>query len=87
MHSTGSISHRRTSIIRPVSAGSRADGGSAPTRVDTRWLDATSDSSSNQNALMAVRIRPLSGTGSAMTTSNALSRSDATMRRRPSPTS
>ena len=36
---------------------------------------------------MAVSTRPLSGIGSAMTTSNALTRSEATMRRRSSPAS
>ena len=43
--------------------------------------------SSNQNALIAVSTRPLSGTGSAMTTSKALSRSEATISRSPSPAS
>ena len=43
--------------------------------------------SSHQKLVMAVSTRPLSVMGSAMTTSNALTRSDATMRRRPSPAS
>src|SRR3954469_6460630 len=55
--------------------------------VDTRWLATTGASSSNQNALMAVRIRPLSGMGSAITTSNAEMRSDATISNWPSPAS
>jgi hypothetical protein len=82
MHSTGSISQRRTSMIRPASPGSARAGGVSS--VETRWLPPRSPRSSNQNALIAVSTRPLSGTGSAMTTSKALSRSDATISRRPS---
>ena len=37
-----------------------------------RWLGPIDRKWSNQNALIAVRIRPLSGTGSSITTSNAL---------------
>ncbi len=87
MHSTGSIRQRRTSIIRPANASSRASSGSEASSVDTRWFGATSASNSNQNALMAVSTRPLSGTGSAITTSKALSRSEATMSRRSAPAS
>ena len=85
MHSTGSISQRRTSIIRPASCSSRASGGSAATSVEMRWFGATSRSCSNQKALIAVSTRPLPGTGSSITTSKADKRSDATMRRRSSP--
>ena len=47
----------------------------------------TSAISSLQNQVMAVRTRPLLAIGSAMMTSNALTRSDATMSRRSSPAS
>jgi len=79
MHSIGSISARRHNMMRPSSSGRRADSGRSATSVETRWLPMTPDSASNQWADMAVRTRPLSGTGSAITTSNADSRSDATI--------
>jgi hypothetical protein len=46
-----------------------------------------SASSSSQKAVMAVSTRPLSGTGSSITTSKADIRSEATNSRRPSPAS
>ena len=49
-----------------------------------RWLGPIDRKWSNQNALIAVRIRPLSGTGSSITTSNALIRSEATITSEPS---
>ena len=48
---------------------------------------ARSASSSHQKAVMAVSTRPLSGMGSAITTSKALMRSEATISSRPSPAS
>src|SRR5215213_6915443 len=81
------MAHRRTSIMRPVRHGSRSSGGRAAMSVDTRWLATTGARSSNQNALMAVRIRPLSGMVSVITTSKAEMRSDATMSNWPPPAS
>ena len=52
-----------------------------------RWLGARSESSSNQYAVMAVSTLPLSGMGSAMITSKAEMRSEATISSRPSPAS
>jgi len=54
--------------------------------VDRRWLGATLASCPDQNAVMAVSTRPLSGMGSAMTTSKAEMRSEVTMANRSSPT-
>ena len=61
----------------PISPGSAAS--SVP--------GTTSAISSHQNAVMAVSTRPLSAMGSAMMTSKALTRSEATMSRRSSPAS
>ena len=55
--------------------------------VEMRWLATTSRRCSNQNADIAVSTRPLSGIGSAMTTSNAEMRSDVTSSSRSSPAS
>ena len=70
----------------------RGDGGgrrhpatmSAGSAV-TMLPGARSASSSYQKAVMAVSTRPLSGIGSAKTTSKALIRSEATISSRPSP--
>ena len=90
MHSMGSISARRTTMVRPVrspcSPPSAAGAEAAGSRL-TRWLGATGDSSSSQKAVIAVSTRPLSGMGSAITTSKADMRSDATNRSRSSPAS
>ena len=52
------------------------------------WLPGTTSAiSSHQKQVMAVSTRPLSAMGSAMITSNALTRSEATMSRRSSPAS
>ena len=92
MHSSGSISARRTSTARPAHSagtasppqrGRRCSAGSAA----TRWPGTTSAISSHQKHVMAVSTRPLSGIGSAMITSKALTRSEATMSRRSSPAS
>ena len=87
MHSTGSISASRHSITRPARAGSCAPSGRSARSVEMRWLSTTSRICSNQNADMAVSTRPLSGIGSAMTTSNAEMRSEVTISSRPSPAS
>ena len=89
MHSIGSISALRQSMMRPARSGSAAatSAGRSARSVDTRWLPATSPSCSNQKADMAVSTRPLSGIGSAMTTSKAEMRSEVTISRRSSPTS
>ena len=70
-----------TSIARPASAGSSRNGdGNAARSVVSTWCDARSDRRSNQNDDKPVSTRPLSVTGSFMTTSNALIRSVATSR-------
>ena len=52
------------------------------------WLlGTTSAISSHQKVVMAVSTRPLFVMGSAMMTSNALTRSVATINRRPAPAS
>ncbi len=79
MHSIGSISARRTTIIRPAHS-SGAPAYDSP----IRWFGAMSPRWSNQKTLIAVRMRPLSGTGSCITTSNADIRSDATITSDPS---
>ena len=84
MHSIDSMSAFRTTMDRPARSGrSNPAGGSS----ETRWLGARSVISSNQNAVMAVSTRPLSGIGSAITTSKAEMRSDVTNSRLPSPAS
>jgi hypothetical protein len=87
MHSIGSISARRHNITRPSHSGFCASAGRPSSLVDRRWLPTTPSNLSNQNADMAVSTRPLSGTGSSITTSNAEIRSDVTISNRPSPTS
>ncbi len=81
------MSALRHNMTRPASSGFCAPGGRSARSVEIRWLGATSASSSNQNADMAVSTRPLSGMGSFMTTSKAESRSDVTSSSRPSPAS
>ena len=61
--------------------------GQTLSEVEMRWLPTTPSRCSNQKADIAVSTRPLSGIGSAITTSNAEIRSDVTISRRPSPTS
>ena len=88
MHSIFSISARRTSIPRPATPSmSRASAGKSAGSTLTRWLGATSAIWSSQNAVMAVSTRPLSGTGSGITTSKAEMRSEATISRWRSSTS
>ena len=88
MHSTGSISARRQSITRPAHSGlEAAAGGQSARSVETRWLPATSARCANQKADIAVSTRPLSGTGSSITTSNAEMRSEVTISHWPSPAS
>ncbi len=87
MHSIGSISAFRHSITRPAQSGRWALSGRSARSVLMRWLPTTPSNCSNQNADMAVSTRPLSGMGSAITTSNAERRSDVTISRRPSPAS
>ena len=57
--------------------------GSTATRVP----GTTSAISSHQKQVIAVSTRPFCGMGSAMITSKALTRSEATMSSRPSPAS
>ena len=91
MHSSGSISARRTRAARPAQPSRRAPPPSARSisaGSTARIVPGTTSAiSSHQNQVMAVSTRPLSAMGSAMMTSNALTRSDATMSSRPSPAS
>ena len=66
----------------PPSAASISTGSTARMVPGT-----TSAISSHQKHVMAVSTRPLSGIGSAMITSNALTRSEATMSSRSCPAS
>ena len=96
MHSIGSISARRTSMARPASRGSLAPAPGSSATSGTRAAisagsavtmvpGARSASSAHQKAVMAVSTRPLSGMGSAKTTSKAQIRSEATISSSPSP--
>ena len=92
MHSMSSISARWTSIDRPARWSEPTGQAGAPSGKSAgsaliRWLGARSASSSSQCRVMAVSTRPLSGMGSAMITSKAEIRSEATISRRPSPAS
>ncbi len=79
MHSMGSIWARRTSSARPSidppgTASSRAAAAGTRARISsgsavTTEPGASPASSSHQKAVMAVSTRPLSGMGSAKTTS------------------
>src|SRR5712691_5874024 len=88
MTSIGSGSTRRQSIIRPRSSSASAGRppGMSSGATPTRWFATRSPVRPNQNRDRPVRTRPLSGIGVGSTTSKALSRSDATRRRRSSPT-
>ena len=86
MHSIGSISALWQSMTRPSQSSSRRSSGRSATSVEIRWLGATSASCSDQNSVIAVRTRPLSVMGSAMTTSKAEMRSEVTISSRSSPT-
>ena len=70
MHSTGSISRRRTSTARPATASG--------TSVETTWLGTTSASCSNHHSDSCVRTLPLSGISLSRMWSNAEIRSEAT---------
>ena len=91
MHSRWSISARRTRTARPAqSAGSAAPPSASAIATGSAVIcdpGTMSAISSHQKLVMAVNTRPLSVMGSAMITSNALTRSEATMTRRPSPAS
>ena len=83
MHSSGTMSARRTSMARPDRSPSSPTPSTAPAISDgsevTIAFSTTSATSSHQNAVIAVRTRPFCGIGSANTTSKALIRSDATI--------
>ena len=66
----------------PPSAAEISTGSTASSEPGT-----TSAISSHQKQVIAVSTRPLSGIGSAMTTSKALTRSEATMSSRSCPAS
>src|SRR4051794_7869188 len=88
MTSIGSGSTRRQSMIRPrsSSASPGAPPGISSGRTPTRWFGTRSSVRANQNRDRPVRTRPLSGISVGRTTSKALSRSEATRRRRSSET-
>ena len=77
-------------MTRPARSGApRTAGGRSATSVEREVAPdhgRMSAKSSNQNAVIAVSTRPLLGIGSAMTTSNAESRSLVTISKRSSPT-
>ena len=89
MHSIGSISARRTSIARPARSGIAAAAVREVRRIGRDEVGAARRrrAASAQNTVIAVSTRPLSGTGSAKTTSKAEMRSEATISSRPSPAS
>ena len=71
MHSTGSISQRAHEHDPPGERGVRASAGRASSSVETRWLGRRRRGARTRTRVIAVSTRPLSGTGSAMTTSKA----------------
>ena len=90
MHSSGTISARRASIARPASPAISAIPGTEAaisSGSHVRCAQRTTPvSCSHQNDVIAVSTLPLSGMGSSITTSNAEMRSEATSKRRSSPT-
>ena len=84
MHSIANMSARRHSMNRPAIDSSCAAAGRSARSVEIKWFPTIPSNCWNQNADIAVSTRPLFGTGSAITTSKALMRSDATMSSRPS---
>ena len=74
----GSISALRTSMARPARSSPATPAGNSAGSTLTRWLGATSAVSSSQKAVMAVSTLPLWGILSAITTSKAEMRSEAT---------
>jgi hypothetical protein len=74
------------SMTRPSPSSSRSSSGTSEKSVEIKWLGATSASCSDQNAVMAVRTRPLWVMGSSITTSKAEMRSEVTISSRSSPT-
>ncbi len=75
---------------RPTRAGTgrgRASASMSSGSAASSVPGTTSDTSSHQKTVMAVSTRPLLAIGSAMITSKALTRSEATMSRRSSPAS
>ena len=63
MHSTGSISSRRTRSARP------RNSAGTPSVALTKWLGTMSRVSPNQSTESPVRTRPLSGIGVGWTAS------------------
>src|SRR5690348_3997582 len=87
-HSMSMRSHRFTSTVRCASSfRSRNAGGKRRMSVETRWFGTMCAVLRNQKFESCVRMRPLSGIGVGMTTSNADSRSLATMTSRSPPAS
>ena len=78
----GPVGGQRGVARRTASASAMATGSAVICEPGTM-----SAISSHQKLVMAVSTRPLSVMGSAMITSNALTRSEATITRRPSPAS
>ena len=79
MHSTGSTLPRRQSVVRPASAGvERTGSGISRVSAVIRWFGAIWRVCSKNQAESCVSTRPLPGMPPGKTTSNALSRSEAT---------
>ena len=77
---------RRTSMERWVTYGFSASDTTLSGASPVKWLGQICPSLSNQNSAICVSNAPLPGIGSPMTTSNALMRSEATIKMRSSPT-
>ena len=75
----GTTSHCLQMMKRPSSSSERNSAGRSRKAEEITWLAVTSLSLSNQNRLIWVRTRPLSGMPLGMTTSYALMRSVATI--------
>ena len=85
MHSSGNISALRTSMARPCHCVcSRNPGTVVSITCGSQLTSADGTASPNsliQKLVIPVRTRPFSGIASSMTTSKALSRSEATIKR------
>ena len=81
---------RLTNMERPVTCGTSSAlttlSGASPVRWIGQMFSPLGPSLSNQNKAICVSNTPLPGIGSPMITSNALMRSDATIKMRSSPT-
>ena len=81
MHSMGTTSVLRQSMMRPARASRSAaeSPGTSAGSVEMRWWGVSSANRSNQNLEIWVSTTPLPGRPLAITTSKALMRSLATI--------